>query len=173
MNKTEMHHKGTKDTKDHRSFVFFVSFVVIFRLRELVEGRGAPMSTESLVGSDAPSRTIGAVASPCRCYRGHTGNLAGRRGSDYRQQYGRRDIYRTRRAEPQAGRFGTASATTRSMCRRRHSYGVLAANTPDAPTESTAEQAVGLLLAVAKAIVKSDRVLRANTPCDACGFARR
>lgn len=43
-------------------------------------------------------------------------------------------------------------------------YGVLCANTPDAPTESTAEQAVGLLLAVAKAIVKSDRVLRANTP---------
>jgi len=43
-------------------------------------------------------------------------------------------------------------------------YGVLAANTPDAPTESTAEQAVGLLLAVAKLIVKSDMVLRANTP---------
>src|SRR3954470_8122911 len=43
-------------------------------------------------------------------------------------------------------------------------YGVLAANTPDAPTESTAEQAVGLLLAVAKAIVKSDMVLRGNTP---------
>lgn len=41
-------------------------------------------------------------------------------------------------------------------------YGVLAANTPDAPTESTAEQAVGLLLAVAKAIVKSDMALRAN-----------
>lgn len=44
------------------------------------------------------------------------------------------------------------------------SYGVLSANTPDAPTESTAEQAVGLLLAVAKAIVKSDMLLRANTP---------
>ena len=43
-------------------------------------------------------------------------------------------------------------------------YGVLCANTPDAPTESTAEHAVGLLLAVAKAIVKSDMVLRANTP---------
>ncbi|HSH81668.1 MAG TPA: hydroxyacid dehydrogenase [Herpetosiphonaceae bacterium] len=41
-------------------------------------------------------------------------------------------------------------------------YGVLSANTPDAPTESTAEQAVGLLLAVAKAIVKSDMMLRAN-----------
>ena len=43
-------------------------------------------------------------------------------------------------------------------------YGVLCANTPDAPTESTAEQAVGLLLAVAKVIVKSDRVMRANQP---------
>ena len=42
-------------------------------------------------------------------------------------------------------------------------YGVLCANTPDAPTESTAEHAVGLLLAVAKAIVKSDMALRANT----------
>ena len=51
-------------------------------------------------------------------------------------------------------------------------YGVLSANTPDAPTESTAEQAVGLLLAVAKMIVKSDMVLRANTPwtrADLCG----
>ncbi len=44
------------------------------------------------------------------------------------------------------------------------SYGVLACNTPDAPTESTAEQAVGLLLAVAKLIVKSDMVLRAHAP---------
>lgn len=43
-------------------------------------------------------------------------------------------------------------------------YGVLAANTPDAPTESTAEQAVGLLLAVAKLIAKSDRLMRANQP---------
>src|SRR5262245_9214813 len=43
-------------------------------------------------------------------------------------------------------------------------HGVLAANTPDAPTESTAEQAVGLLLAVAKLIVKSDMVLRNNQP---------
>jgi phosphoglycerate dehydrogenase-like enzyme len=41
-------------------------------------------------------------------------------------------------------------------------YGVMSANTPDAPTESTAEQAVGLLLAVAKLIVKSDMVMRAN-----------
>jgi len=43
-------------------------------------------------------------------------------------------------------------------------HGVLAANTPDAPTESTAEHAVALLLALAKTIVKSDTVLRANTP---------
>lgn len=43
-------------------------------------------------------------------------------------------------------------------------YGVLCCNTPDAPTESTAEQAVGLLLAVAKVIVKSDAMLRANLP---------
>src|SRR5262245_35043651 len=43
-------------------------------------------------------------------------------------------------------------------------HGVLSANTPDAPTESTAEQAVGLLLAVAKLIVKSDMILRANKP---------
>lgn len=43
-------------------------------------------------------------------------------------------------------------------------HGVLAANTPDAPTESTAEHAVALLLALAKTIVKSDMVLRANTP---------
>lgn len=43
-------------------------------------------------------------------------------------------------------------------------YGVLCANTPNAPTESTAEHAVGLLLALAKVIVKSDRVLRANQP---------
>lgn len=42
--------------------------------------------------------------------------------------------------------------------------GVLAANTPDAPTESTAEHAVALLLALAKTIVKSDTVLRTNTP---------
>lgn len=41
-------------------------------------------------------------------------------------------------------------------------YGVLAANTPDAPTESTAEQAVGLLLAVAKLIVKADMLLRSG-----------
>ncbi|MEN9936171.1 MAG: hypothetical protein RLZZ387_2750 [Chloroflexota bacterium] len=42
------------------------------------------------------------------------------------------------------------------------SYGVLACNTPDGPTESTAEHAVGLLLAVAKVIVRSDAVMRAN-----------
>ncbi len=43
-------------------------------------------------------------------------------------------------------------------------YGVLCANTPDAPTESTAEHAVGLLLALAKVIVRSDRMLRASQP---------
>jgi phosphoglycerate dehydrogenase-like enzyme len=42
--------------------------------------------------------------------------------------------------------------------------GILAANTPDGPTESTAEHAVGLLLAIAKRIVKSDFVLRTNQP---------
>ena len=55
-------------------------------------------------------------------------------------------------------------------------HGVLSANTPDAPTESTAEQAVGLLLAVAKLIVKSDMVLRANQPwtrLDLCGVEVR
>jgi D-3-phosphoglycerate dehydrogenase len=38
--------------------------------------------------------------------------------------------------------------------------GVLVVNTPDAPTESTAEHAVGLLLALAKRIVEADRWLR-------------
>ncbi len=42
--------------------------------------------------------------------------------------------------------------------------GVLTANTPDAPTESTAEHAVALLLAIAKVVVKSDTLLRANQP---------
>jgi D-3-phosphoglycerate dehydrogenase len=42
--------------------------------------------------------------------------------------------------------------------------GILAANTPDGPTESTAEHAVGLLLAVAKRIVEYDAVLRLNKP---------
>jgi D-3-phosphoglycerate dehydrogenase / 2-oxoglutarate reductase len=41
--------------------------------------------------------------------------------------------------------------------------GILAANTPDGPTESTAEHAVGLLLAVAKRILEYDAVLRSNT----------
>ena len=40
--------------------------------------------------------------------------------------------------------------------------GILAANTPDGPTESTAEQAVALLLDVAKRVVKSDMYLRRN-----------
>ena len=42
--------------------------------------------------------------------------------------------------------------------------GILAANTPDGPTESTAEHAVGLLLAVAKRIVEYDAVQRARKP---------
>jgi D-3-phosphoglycerate dehydrogenase len=42
--------------------------------------------------------------------------------------------------------------------------GVLTANTPDGPTESTAEHAVALMLAMTKMIVKSDRVLRQNQP---------
>lgn len=42
--------------------------------------------------------------------------------------------------------------------------GVLTANTPDAPTESTAEHAVALLLAVAKRVVKSDLYMRTNRP---------
>jgi D-3-phosphoglycerate dehydrogenase len=42
--------------------------------------------------------------------------------------------------------------------------GILAANTPDGPTESTAEHAVGLLLALAKRIVEYHEVLRANKP---------
>ncbi len=40
--------------------------------------------------------------------------------------------------------------------------GILAANTPDGPTESTAEHAVALMLSMTKRIVKSDRVLRQN-----------
>ncbi|NJM07140.1 hypothetical protein HC891_14600 [Candidatus Gracilibacteria bacterium] len=43
-------------------------------------------------------------------------------------------------------------------------YGVLCCNTPDAPTESTAEHTVGLMLAVAKVIVRADRALRNNDP---------
>lgn len=38
--------------------------------------------------------------------------------------------------------------------------GVLAVNTPDAPTESTAEHAVALLLAAAKRVMAGDRALR-------------
>jgi D-3-phosphoglycerate dehydrogenase len=38
--------------------------------------------------------------------------------------------------------------------------GILVINTPDGPTESTAEHAVALLLALAKQVVASDRVLR-------------
>ena len=44
--------------------------------------------------------------------------------------------------------------------------GIIVVNTPDAPTESTAEHAVALLLALAKQVVAGDRKLRgtANTP---------
>src|SRR5690349_14560359 len=42
--------------------------------------------------------------------------------------------------------------------------GILAANVPDGPTESTAEHTVALLLAVAKRIVEHDRAMRENTP---------
>jgi phosphoglycerate dehydrogenase-like enzyme len=40
--------------------------------------------------------------------------------------------------------------------------GVLAANTPNGPTEGTAEHAVGLMFAVAKTIARSDRALHAH-----------
>ncbi len=40
--------------------------------------------------------------------------------------------------------------------------GILAANTPDGPTESTAEHAVALMLSLTKQVVKADRVLRQN-----------
>ena len=40
--------------------------------------------------------------------------------------------------------------------------GILVCNNPDAPTESTAEHTVGLLLASAKNIVAGDRQLRAS-----------
>ena len=49
-------------------------------------------------------------------------------------------------------------------------YGVLAANTPDGPTESTAEHAVAMLLALAKTIVKSDMIMRANQPWTRAGL---
>ncbi|MEO8245144.1 MAG: NAD(P)-dependent oxidoreductase [bacterium] len=45
--------------------------------------------------------------------------------------------------------------------------GVLAANTPNGPTEGTAEHAVALLLALAKGVAKADRALHARTPWDA------
>lgn len=40
--------------------------------------------------------------------------------------------------------------------------GVLAANTPDGPTEGTAEHAVAMLLALAKGVAKADRILHAT-----------
>jgi D-3-phosphoglycerate dehydrogenase / 2-oxoglutarate reductase len=42
--------------------------------------------------------------------------------------------------------------------------GILSANTPDGPTESTAEHAVALMMSMTKRVVKSDRVLRNNQP---------
>ncbi|MBN1685231.1 MAG: hydroxyacid dehydrogenase [Spirochaetales bacterium] len=42
--------------------------------------------------------------------------------------------------------------------------GILSANTPDGPTESTAEHAVALMLAMTKRVVKADRMLRQNQP---------
>ncbi|MBN1687025.1 MAG: hydroxyacid dehydrogenase [Spirochaetales bacterium] len=42
--------------------------------------------------------------------------------------------------------------------------GVLTANTPDGPTESTAEHAVALMLAMTKRVVKADRMLRQKQP---------
>lgn len=44
--------------------------------------------------------------------------------------------------------------------------GVLAANTPDGPTEGTAEHAVALLLSVAKGVAKADRVLHGSGDWD-------
>ena len=43
---------------------------------------------------------------------------------------------------------------------------ILVAYTPEAPTESTAEHAVGLMLALAKRIVEYDSILRANRQYD-------
>lgn len=43
-------------------------------------------------------------------------------------------------------------------------HGVLATNTPDGPTEPTAEHTVALLLALAKQVVKADRHMRADLP---------
>jgi D-3-phosphoglycerate dehydrogenase len=48
--------------------------------------------------------------------------------------------------------------------------GVLACNTPDGPTESTAEHTVTLLLAVAKRILEADTVLRTNQPYTRAGL---
>lgn len=57
-------------------------------------------------------------------------------------------------------RHGIGYNTLDVPCATR--YGVLCANTPDAPTESTAEHAVGLMLAVAKVIPRSDRLMRSG-----------
>lgn len=44
--------------------------------------------------------------------------------------------------------------------------GVLAANTPDGPTEGTAEHAVAMLLAVAKGVARADRILHTTGDWD-------
>jgi D-3-phosphoglycerate dehydrogenase len=44
--------------------------------------------------------------------------------------------------------------------------GILVVNTPDAPTESTAEHAVALLMAVAKRVMVGDMYLRGNSEID-------
>lgn len=44
--------------------------------------------------------------------------------------------------------------------------GILVINTPDAPTESTAEHAVALLMAVAKRVMTGDMFLRGNSTID-------
>ena len=44
--------------------------------------------------------------------------------------------------------------------------GILVINTPDAPTESTAEHAVALLMAVAKRVMTGDMYLRGNSEID-------
>ena len=54
--------------------------------------------------------------------------------------------------------------------------GILSANAPDGPTESTAEHTVALLMAVTKHIAESDRVMRANLPVNRvalCGIELR
>src|SRR6266536_1346689 len=54
--------------------------------------------------------------------------------------------------------------------------GILSANAPDGPTESTAEHTVALLMAVTKRILESDRVMREHLPVSRtalCGMELR